>query len=109
VFSDQIVQAIRNAMASVVKESQDTVGHQKMALRELDELKWLSRFASQVRQAPYWTMAGWDASSRRDTSAKTPLAVKTGFATPYSLDALLGETVSGALLTVKATVSVATL
>ena len=35
--------------------------------------------------------------------------VKTGFATPYSLDALLGETVSGALLTVKATVSVATL
>ncbi len=35
--------------------------------------------------------------------------VNVGFATPYSLDALLGVTVSGALFTVKKTVSVAAL
>ena len=73
VFSDQIVQAIRSAMASVVKESQNTVEQQKTALRDLDELKWLPRFASQVHQAPYWTLAGRDTSSRPGTSGKSPL------------------------------------
>jgi small GTP-binding protein len=53
-FVDEIVAAIRGVMAAVVRESHDTVGQQKIAGRQLEDMKWLPTFASKVRQASYW-------------------------------------------------------
>jgi small GTP-binding protein len=54
-FIDQIAGAIRTTMVSVVKESQDTVAHQRIAAAKLAEFKWLRNFAS-AGNGSFWSL-----------------------------------------------------
>jgi small GTP-binding protein len=67
-FVDEIIQALRAAMASVVKESRDTVEQQKIAALKLDELMWIPAFARQVQDKSFWMLPTLASSTDVDES-----------------------------------------